>query len=243
MSIRPESYQPQAPDGMDFQPFNSSSAPYHPSYGMSNMPSQWAAPGADQGNFNGGANFGYGFQGGNNYGAYGGPGNQGYDYNPQNDSNPGGNQFQGNNFQAASQIVQKSDVTVRTLLSTAKQRWRRQKLLLLFLILLFAITFGFTHDWIFSKLRMAGPKAAAGMQSHLPVMGLGVVMASFGVCLSVKQLAERRIRREQCVSTGILWKGVSYMCTDKVYRDRDLVRFMLLRMRVYLSSAGKPRLM
>jgi hypothetical protein len=237
-SIRPASYQRQAPDGMDYPPFSSSSAPYNPSYGM-NMDSQWGAPGADQGNYNGGATYGYGngFQGGNNYGAYGGPGSQGYDYTPQNDSNRGGSQFQGSNFRTASQIVHKVPVTVGILLlSTAKERWRRQKLLLFFvLILLVAITFGFTHDWIFSKLLMAGQKAAAGIRSNLPVMGIGVVMASFGVCLSVKQLATRRVRRAQCVCTLI--DGVLVADADENNRDREVVRFMLLPMRIFLSSA------
>jgi hypothetical protein len=222
---------------MDYPPFSSSSAPYNPSYGM-NMDSQWGAPGADQGNYNGGATYGYGngFQGGNNYGAYGGPGSQGYDYTPQNDSNPRGNQFQGNNFRTASQIVQKCPVTVGILLlSTAKERWRRQKLLLFFLILLVATTFGFTHDWIFSKLLMAGTKAAAGIRNNLTVMGLGVVMASFGVCLSVKQLATRRVRRAQCVCTLI--DGVLVADADENDRDREVVRFMLLPMRIFLSSA------
>jgi hypothetical protein len=237
-SIRSTSYQRQAPDGMDYQAFNSSSAPYNPSYGM-NMDSQWGPPGADQGNYNGGATYGYGngFQGGNNYGAYGGPGNQGYDYTPQNDSNPGGNQYQGSNYRTASQIVQEGPVTVAVLLlSTAKERWRRQKLLLFFsLILLVAITFGFTHDWIFSKLLMAGPKAAAGIRSNLAVMGLGVVMASFGVCLSVKQLATRRVRRAQCVCTLI--DGFIVADADEKYRDREVVLFMLLPMRIFLSNA------
>jgi hypothetical protein len=214
-------YQRHASDGTDFQGYRPGSTFFDPtSYAGPNMNFPWD-PTMNSGNFGGGgSNQGqFNYQGGNTYGR---TGNQRYRWNASNGSGSGSNQFQGNFF-GVRHMEWDGQYTLQILGAKAQQNRRGLKLLILLLLLLLAIAIGFTYDWIITKARMAIPRAAAGIRSHLPIMGFVVLMASTAICLSIKHLAVQRVRRAQCVSIHIILDQLAKKHADVILRDVDVL--------------------
>jgi len=158
------------------------------------------------------------YQGGN---TYGGTGNQAYGYDGSNGSGSVGNQFQANIFGGARQMALNGPHTFRILFANGQHKGRRLRFLILLMLLLVAIAFGFTHDWIISKARMAIPRAAGGIRSHLPVMGFVGIFASIATCLSVKHLTVQRVRqarsRPRCPLHALTKPPLPFKCRPSGY--------------------------
>jgi len=242
--IRTPSYPRQSSDGHDSHRFINPPGSCYQSSSFTvptvpNMDFQWDR-GMNDGNFGGGTNQGqFDFRDGN---AYGGPGSQGYGYDPSNASGSGSNNYQGNMFGGARQMRQNSPFTFRVLYAKAQQRSRGQTLFLVFLLLLILTLFSFTHDWVIAKAKMGIPRAAAGFRNHLPMMGFVGIVASFAICLSMKHLAVQRVRRARCVSITVILDDLAYKCTDDTLRDL-VVLCMLLRILLSRSSAGQHQIL
>jgi hypothetical protein len=228
-------YQRQASDGSDFQgdrPGSNYSDPA--SYSGPDMNFPWD-PNMNSGNFGGGGNnkSQFNYPSGNTYGR---TGSQGYGWNASNGSGSGSNYFQGNFF-GARQMPWDGQYTLQVWCAKAQQKARYLNLLILLLLFL-AITLGFTHNWIITKARMAIPRAAAGIRSHLPIVGFGVLMASIAVCHAIAHLTGQRARRARCVSITILLDRLAKKHADEVLRDLDVLCTLLHTLACRLNADG-----
>lgn len=188
--IRSPSYHRFTPDGQDTLR-NASSAPYYPSaYNFPNSNFQGGSS-RNGGSFNQGN---YTFQPNSQY--ENGP-SPGYDYNPNNSyMGPGssGNQFQGNGFQRAWNVIEEKTYSLKPHTS----RWKKSLLVLLFLSVILTICLSYT--WLSTKVHAFVPRSST---SNLPIIGFVGIVASFAMCSSVKHFTVQRSRSAQCVSYAI----------------------------------------
>lgn len=187
-------YQRHAPDGSDFQGYRRDSNLDPSSFGGPNMNFPWD-PTMNMGNFAAGNNY----QGHSNYqGGYGRTGNQGHGWNASSGSGSGSNQLRGS-F-GVRQVAWEDQYGLQLWCAKVQQKGRRIQALGLVLFLL-AITFGFIHDWVNTKARMAIPQISTSIRSHLPAMGFAILIAPFAICmLSIQKFTVQRIRRARCGS-------------------------------------------
>jgi hypothetical protein len=220
--IKRQWYQRDGSDGSDFQGYHPGSNDFDP-YGGPNPNSPWD-PSMNQRHFGTGGNSQghFSFQGGNTYER---TGNQGFGWNASNGSGSGSNPYQAN-FLGAWQMAWDGQYKSQIFCLKTQHQDRRLMSLLILLLLLSAIIFGFSNDWIITKARMTIPRAAAGIRSHLPALGFFIIMASIAMCLSIQHLTFRRAR---CVSITILvLDDLVHKHADDFQRELDVL-FTLLR--------------
>lgn len=229
--IRTPSIHHDSPDGQDLQTYTSSADFFYPSaYGFSSMDPQWRRD-TNDGNFGNGVNPGH-YMNGPDGNTYGGPGNQAYNYNG---SDSGGNQFQGNMFRGAWQMA-KAPFNIRKWCAKAVEIYRRQEVLLLSLLLLFAITSCFTHEWIVTKARTSFPHASTAFRASLPTVGFMSMIGSFAMSFCIKHISRQPSRQAKCVSSLVVFDNATYKHSNKSNRDPLDVPSMLLHL--WQSNTG-----
>jgi hypothetical protein len=187
------------------------------------------------GNFGGGGNNqGQFYQGGNTYGR---TGNQGYGWNASNGSGSGSNQFQ-ESFFGARATAWDSQFSLQIWCAKAQQKGRHMNFVILLIVLLLAITFGYTHDWIITKARMAIPRATAGVRPQLPIIGFVLLMAPIAVSLVINHLTVQRAQRVRCVSLTIILDRLAKQHADEVLRDLDILCTLLHTLICRLNADG-----
>jgi hypothetical protein len=217
--IKRQWYQRDNTDGSDFRGFRPGSNFDSHLYGRPNNNSPWD-PNVDRGNFGAGGNSQgqFNYYGGNSYGMTGNPE---FGWN-SNGSGSGSNRYQGNLF-GARQMAWDGQHSLEILCWKAQQHGPRLKVLLLLLLVLFALTFGFTYIWIMTKARMAIPQVTASIRCHLPILGFVILLSSLAMCPLIQFLT---LRGERCVSTAII---LDYRATKRADdRQRDLDFFCIL---------------
>jgi hypothetical protein len=217
--IKRQWYQRDNTDGSDFRGFRPGSNFDSHLYGRPNNNSPWD-PNVDRGNFGAGGNSQgqFNYYGGNSYGMTGNP-EFGWNFNG---SGSGSNRYQGNLF-GARQMAWDGQHSLEILCWKAQQHGPRLKVLLLLLLVLFALTFGFTYIWIMTKARMAIPQVTASIRCHLPILGFVILLSSLAMCPLIQFLT---LRGERCVSTAII---LDYRATKPADdRQRDLDFFCIL---------------
>jgi hypothetical protein len=189
--IRMPSYERHAPDGQDLLGYVLPSAPL---YTASTFTFSSTDFDFDLGNnFDGNINSG-GFDTGENM--YGGPGMDGYSYNPSG-SDAGGSQYQGSVYGGARQMALSIPDTVQTWTLNLQHAFHKQKVTLPLLLLLVFLVLGPIHPWTSPKAQAAFQRASSSFHSHLPFVGFLGIAASFAISLSVKYFSVKRRRRPQ----------------------------------------------
>ena len=235
--IKRQWFQRESSDGSDFQGFRPGANDFDPnSYGGPNPNAPWD-PNMNRRHFGSGGNSQghFSFQGGNTYGR---TWNQQGGWNASNGSGSGSNQYQGH-FRGAWQMAMDGQYKFQIWCMKAQHKDRHQMSLFLLLVLLLAIIFGFTHDWLVMKARMAVPRVIASIRSHLPALGLFLIMVPIAIHLSIRHLSFKRARR---VSITILFVDhLAKKHADDVQRDVDAL-FTLLRTALYRLHAERSDL-
>lgn len=211
-------YQRESSDGTDFQGYQPGSKFDSPSFGGSNT----GAPGDP--NPNNGGNVGGGFnnQGPSNYqGAYDRTGNQGFRWNGSNGSGSGSNQYQ-RNFFGARQMALDGQYSFQIWCSKVQPKGWHLNWLLILLLLLFAVAFGLTHNWVVTKARME--TLATKIGPHVAVLGFAILTMPIVMQLLIQHLTFRRARE---VSITIILDHLAKKRADDFQRDLDVLRKLL----------------
>ncbi len=194
--IRIPFFQRHAPDTQDISNFLPATLFSNTSYSFSNAGDEQWGQGGNYGGYTntGGYGLGGGGGGGNAFG-----GSQ-HGYQPSNNSNYSTNHFQGNMLDRARQLAT-GPSSVRVLYGKVHEIFHHHKqIAFLLLLLLVVVILSVTHDWIFAKVRQVIPRLSSEFRAHLPLRGFLGMVASFGTCLSVKQMAAQRLRHTRLVS-------------------------------------------
>jgi len=212
--IKRQWFQRDNSDGTDFQGYQPGSNYFDsPSFGGGNGGGPWNPNMNNRGSFGGGLNQGpFNHQGG-----YGRTANRSFGWDNSNGSGSGSNQYRGS-FLGTRQRAFDGQYSFQIWCSKAQPKSWHVKPLILVVLLLFTITFAFSHDWTITKAQMAIPRAAAAIRSHLPVVGFVILMASIVVPLATIHLTARRAR---CVSTTIVLDHLVKKHADDIQRDLD----------------------
>ncbi len=203
--IRTPSHERYAPDGQDLLGYVLPSAPL---YTASTFRFSSTDFDFDLGNNNFDANMNSGgFGTGENM--YGGPGMDGYSYNPSG-SDAGGSQYQGSVYGGARRMALSIPDAVQTWTFKLQHAFHKQKVTILLLLLLVFLVFGPIYPWNSLKTHAAFQRASSSFQSHLPFFGFLGIAAPFAISLSVKYFSVKRCRRTESVRTIMFFDALQH---------------------------------